>query len=518
MRIILAGAQSNTAMDWLEKAEPPSILMSYYYMRSMSDLGEEVILRAKEKGQWLLVDSGAFTFKMQYKAWSRKGYNADGTRRADIDQDTWDTWDAQLPANATKATMLMRLDTYFAGYVDWLKKFAPLVDAFAELDLDELIGEQIWDWRETIRREVDIEKTPVIITPGWIKEWDRIFDEGYQYVGIPGRGKSAEISQWFTEWMPRLKEKRIKVHGWALTSYKGIVELPFYSVDSTSWLMGGKFGTTHEYLGNGKMRTYSSDIKEKIRSQLVHLCDAARVDKEAFLRDEYAAVHAFNAHQWALYARDMEAYNTNAYWLTEEERAASTAEARKKWNTSDAIIRHNPGITFPLNKHPSKEFGRYCNTCFLNQKCPAYQRDATCSITGGVAVQSDRDVKETMIQLFALQTDRVMFGAFAEKVSGTPLDAKVDDGLKLAVKMASTIDKMGEESITLTAKTKGGGLISKLFGDFGKPKEAALPAPPPEPVDVTPAPVVIEHQDTPEEVEFDEEYEFIPPEEVGDPW
>jgi hypothetical protein len=77
----------------------------------------------------------------------------------------------------------------------------------------------------------------------------KYLDEGYDYIFIGGM--VPETTGWLTGWLDGLFTKylcnpdgtaRVKLHGFGLTDQKLMFRYPWYSVDSTSWLMTGIFG------------------------------------------------------------------------------------------------------------------------------------------------------------------------------------------------------------------------------------------------------------------------------------
>lgn len=81
----------------------------------------------------------------------------------------------------------------------------------------------------------------------WLK---RYLDEGHPYIFLGGM--VPESSSWLREWLDDLWGNyltdakglpRVKIHGFGLTDQNLIFRYPWYSVDSTSWLMIGVYGS-----------------------------------------------------------------------------------------------------------------------------------------------------------------------------------------------------------------------------------------------------------------------------------
>jgi hypothetical protein len=79
---------------------------------------------------------------------------------------------------------------------------------------------------------------------------ERYLDEGNDYIFLGGM--VPETTVWLTEWLDDLWGNyltdshgvpKVKVHGFGLTDQRLIFRYPWYSVDSTSWLMIGVYGS-----------------------------------------------------------------------------------------------------------------------------------------------------------------------------------------------------------------------------------------------------------------------------------
>lgn len=75
----------------------------------------------------------------------------------------------------------------------------------------------------------------------------------YTYIGLGGLVPIAKSRKKLQVHLDRcfkiIREvnPKLKVHGWGMTSYFAVMRYPFYSVDSTSWLVGGRFKTKISY-------------------------------------------------------------------------------------------------------------------------------------------------------------------------------------------------------------------------------------------------------------------------------
>jgi hypothetical protein len=95
----------------------------------------------------------------------------------------------------------------------------------------------------------------------------RYLDEGYDYLFLGGM--VPETTKYLYEWLDHIFDKylampdgtaRIKVHGFGLTTFELMDRYPWYSVDSTSWMMVAVFGSILMDVG-GKPRAISFSEK-----------------------------------------------------------------------------------------------------------------------------------------------------------------------------------------------------------------------------------------------------------------
>lgn len=105
-------------------------------------------------------------------------------------------------------------------------------------------------------------------------EWlVKYLDEGYEYLFLGGM--VPETTGYLIDWLDHIWDKylalpdgtaRIKVHGFGLTTFELMERYPWYSVDSTSWVMISMFGNILMDIG-GKPRAISFSEKSPTTKQ-----------------------------------------------------------------------------------------------------------------------------------------------------------------------------------------------------------------------------------------------------------
>ena len=209
MKLYLAGERENISKDggrpkWSYHGKRR--LFSYYYHRTPTGGISDDVLASEKIGFDMFLDSGAFT------AFTQK----------------------------------VRISV--EDYAAWIRKHGHYFAACSNLD-DTNKNEQVTYDNQKALESLDCKVQPVFHTredPKWLAKY---LDEGYDYIFIGGM--VPETSQWLTLWLDDIFDKyltnqdgtaRVKLHGFGLTDVRLMFRYPWYSIDSTSWLMVGIYG------------------------------------------------------------------------------------------------------------------------------------------------------------------------------------------------------------------------------------------------------------------------------------
>lgn len=136
--------------------------------------------------------------------------------------------------------------TYMTDLMAFLHKYGKDIDAYPVLDV-------INSGKHTLKNMRTYKKNKLDPIPVWhvgspVKYLKRYVDK-YEYMAIGGMTPNAPkvlvpiLDRIWRDYLINDKGKpKIKVHGFAMTSFSLIGRYPWYSVDSTSWLKVGAFG------------------------------------------------------------------------------------------------------------------------------------------------------------------------------------------------------------------------------------------------------------------------------------
>jgi len=139
-----------------------------------------------------------------------------------------------------------KIEINIDDYIAFIKKYENSLELFANLD-------SIGNAEKTLDNQNYMESKGVKPLPcfhfGEEKKYIEYYSENYDYIalgGMVGRSKK-DLEPWLDKiWGDFLTNPdgsaKIKVHGFGMTSVSLMKKYPWYSVDSTSWVLTGRFG------------------------------------------------------------------------------------------------------------------------------------------------------------------------------------------------------------------------------------------------------------------------------------
>lgn len=182
-------------------------------------------------------------------------------------------------------------DSYLTSYIAFVKQTNQRL--FFELDIDCVVGyARVLDYTKRIEDEVGRQPIPV-----WHRErgLDAFLSmcEQYKYVSLGSSkllAKNPEKFRWFID---EAHKRGAKIHGLGFTAVPWLHRLNFDSVDSSSWLQTGKFGSMVRFVPPAD----GSDHSTRVRS--MHL-EGKRLKNST-------AGNIYNFQEWVRFQRYAEA-------------------------------------------------------------------------------------------------------------------------------------------------------------------------------------------------------------------
>lgn len=251
--MIYSGVENETYFDILYKMGIRDFLISYHYISSRKSFDTA---KYRNLGVKFFVDSGAYTFL---------------TNSEEHDQDV-EYW-----------------ESYIKQYLNWARSNKDVIFAIANLDLESLMGfDRVLEWNKKYFEPFMIE-TGIPVCFIWHKDdgldnWER-YCQRYPYTGFSWVSDNVDSSDvTYGTKLFRIAEKYNTVcHGMGMTRTALLPKLPFYTVDSTTWLVGLQYGEINYWQGNKMSRLKKEKWKGEYLPKIVR---DFGLDKNKLLNEE----------------------------------------------------------------------------------------------------------------------------------------------------------------------------------------------------------------------------------------
>lgn len=390
MKVFLAGAERRQDILLVMKAK--NVLCSYYYIRQ-----GEILRQYKEAGMKVMIDSGAHTF-----------FSERGIGHGVVVQ--------------KESKTQVDPEEYFEQYLDWLVEHKDMIDYFVELDIQEIVGmDLVKKWRARIReRGLD---PIVVLHPKTVdspdKEWDEMTSE-YSYCGIEG---SLPMNTYISK-LQISERKKCRVHGFAMTKAYEMSKVKFYSVDSTSWLSGSRFGLSYFWRGNRLLQETDKNSRRRFKAQLIE----AGLDWEKIETNDGTEVDKMNLLAWNQFNEWAEKECLCAHEKDVEGKGKKTFEGNK--GNIQEICSQNPDVkkgNVNTWKHGrrSERVALRCDNCYAKEKCPRFEEGGICEIREDfkeimekAGTRNLEAVKEVLIHIYRMEVGRYYTNLHFEKLDG----------------------------------------------------------------------------------------------------
>ena len=229
LSIFYSGVEYESYLDILYNLGIRNFLMSYEYLK-----GKGYGQIKKYPDMHLFIDSGAYTY----------------ITNPEFESYTVEQWEEQIHE-----------------YLNWARKHKDQIFAIADLDLQYLVGnEKVYEWRKKYFEPFMLETgIPVcfIYHEEGLDYWEYMCQR-YPYVGISlnvdGNVDETDLRNKF-----KIAEKHnTLIQGMASTRTGMLTQYPFYTVDSTTWNVGLKYGEISVWTGTKMIRAKKTELDTKV--------------------------------------------------------------------------------------------------------------------------------------------------------------------------------------------------------------------------------------------------------------
>jgi len=172
---------------------------------------------------WLIKDSGKMTTQKKVDLF--------------LDSGAFSAWSQKQPIDIQE-------------YIAFIKEHEKVIDHYANLDV---IGDAAGTWEnQMIMEEAGVSPLPTFHYGEDIKWLERYLRKGYDYLCLGGMVpiSTKDLKFWLDDLFSNYlcDEKgmpKMKIHGFGLTSLPLMMRYPWYSVDSTSWVVTDRMGSVY---------------------------------------------------------------------------------------------------------------------------------------------------------------------------------------------------------------------------------------------------------------------------------
>ena len=237
--MIYSGVENESNFNLLYDLGIRDFLMSYHYIKekniSMS--------KFKDKGVKFFIDSGAHTYQNDEKYLNYP----------------LEYWERHLQ-----------------GYLEWAEANKEYIFAIASFDFENLVGaEVVKEWYKKYFEPFMV-RTGIPVCFVWHQNshasWEQ-YCERYPYVGFSSvntMGESIDLNE-YTSKLKIAEKHNSLVHGFGMTRTSFLPKLPFFTSDSTTWLVGLQYGEINYWNGTKMSRLKKEKWKGEYLPNLVSL-------------------------------------------------------------------------------------------------------------------------------------------------------------------------------------------------------------------------------------------------------
>ena len=349
--MLYSGVEDDKNFNILYDLGIRNFLMSYHYVQS-KNLDVDMY---EDKGIKFLIDSGAFTYMSNPK----------------YSEYTIEQWEAHIER-----------------YLEWAKLHKNIIFAIASLDLEYLVGgDKVQEWNEKYFEPFMLETgIPVCFvwhTDGTKLTWEQ-YCQRYPYVGVSWGTDAYNDGSGGLKTGQRMLKVAEKygavVHGMAMTRTSLLTKLPFYTVDSTTWMVGVQYGEVNYWRGTKMSRLKKDKWKGEMLEQL---CTELGRDKELLLAEDPSEMIKVNVQAFMkAEAYIQERAKSKLYWLKPTLNTQDSADLEYPtvdWIEGEKAPEDILGFAKLLNINSEIEDLSWISdtitdvTCFMNWDNPDYE-------------------------------------------------------------------------------------------------------------------------------------------------
>lgn len=447
MKILLSGISRQERLELALKAGAENLILDYSLAKS---LGEDQLQDLRDKVEFLVLDYDLSSSWSRYKSlWFGEPTAKQIGRASSVSE--------------ARELALDKLTQKVSQYSEFA--LSTSVD-FDVVVIPSLPIEHDRGWSELLKSQT------CMVTARHLDDLEGLL-ASYSYVALSNEIDLQDAKRQITPLITSLRSFKCRLHRWGGVDKETALTGLFWSGSSSNWITGSKYGNTYEYVGNLKLTLHhgSKGVGKRVRSGLKAKCETLGIDHSALMSDDKRVINLWNLSQWVRYSQDAE--KLSGYW------------SERKTETTSLVTSSTKTLATPVS---AVGYSRSCNSCFLSSQCPLFEPDSDCRVPTTQKVDTPDDIQDLLNKVIQIQGDRVMFSAFAERVQNAGINPEVSKELETLTKLMKDAREItspiGGDEVLI--KAKGSGVISKLFGGYGRSGGGTKPSTSETIIDVSP--------------------------------
>jgi hypothetical protein len=257
--MLYSGVEDERNFDILYDMGIRNFLVSYQYVQNK----HMNVDKFSGLGIKFFVDSGAYTYRNDSK----------------YAEFTIEDWEKQIDR-----------------YLKWAKKHKDIIFAIANLDIEGHVDPEIvqqWNEKyfEPFMLETGIPVCFIYHEGQTARTWEQ-YAQRYPYIGMPWEFDSDDGERICRDRLRITEKYNTVVHGMAMTKTSLLTSLPFYTVDSTTWMVGLQYGEVNYWTGKKMTRLKKDKWKGNMLPKLVSL----GFDEQKLLDEDSTEMIRVNVH------------------------------------------------------------------------------------------------------------------------------------------------------------------------------------------------------------------------------
>jgi len=269
----------------------------------------------------------------------------------------------------------------------------------------------------------------------------------------------------------------VLVHGRTISEQNNILGYPFFSIDSTSWLSGSKYGLTLIFQ-KGRIKFFSKNQKD-VRKRFKSRFESAGLSWRSINADSKNEIDLMNALAWLQWS-DYIKYDVNkTYWLSSSEKDRALDLKSIAFNV-EGLIDRKSSIERASNRRNKvvrdadyddrAHETMHCDQCHISGRCPRFKSGQPCGYDLNLSLETHKDLQRALKKILEVQYGRVMTSVLFEKIDGGIIDPSVSKEIENIVDLIKNIKSIFDprEEITIQAKGGSGAVTQMLSAVFRK--------------------------------------------------